>query len=193
MFERFNVAGLYLADRALMSLYGYGQHLSGVIVDFGLDAFTVVPVVDALVQHHAICRTSFGRRDVVKYLLQLLKEEASSSNVLSLLDYEFGDHVLETVAETSVALFERREKDAAKVALHYKSHDLQIGESRVKVMEMPFNPKIANLHEVASITDCIYTSIYRCDADKRKSLLDHVILCGSFVKTKGIKCLKAMV
>ena len=46
-FEKFNVPGLYLADQALMSLYGFGQHLSGIVLNvsddhIGISAKTIL-------------------------------------------------------------------------------------------------------------------------------------------------------
>jgi actin-related protein len=37
LFEKFNVPGLYIAERPLMALYGYGQHLTGLVLEFAHD------------------------------------------------------------------------------------------------------------------------------------------------------------
>lgn len=49
-FEKFGVCGLYIGDRALMTTYGAGQHLSALVIDMGWDGVGM-SAVETLCSH----------------------------------------------------------------------------------------------------------------------------------------------
>eukprot|EP00158_Paraphelidium_tribonemae_P007030 Partr_v1_DN28082_c0_g1_i1_m57486 putative Actin len=76
-FEKFNVPGLYVAEHPLMALYGYGQRLTGLVVDMAHDSVVITPIVDACVQTSAIVQLEYGHDMLVDYFVRLLKADAS--------------------------------------------------------------------------------------------------------------------
>ncbi|KAJ1566660.1 hypothetical protein HK405_008929, partial [Cladochytrium tenue] len=82
MFETMNVPGLYIADVPLMAAFGCGV-LSGLVIDFGHESITVSPIIDCVLQRHAVRTVPVGGATVRRYLRQLLLEqpEQASSTV----------------------------------------------------------------------------------------------------------------
>ena len=93
LFEQFNVAGVYVADAAVLSLYAVGK-LSGLAVDVGAgkvgaspplcclrNAFDaclspapdICPVFEGTAMTHAARRLAFGGDDVDEHLVEMLR------------------------------------------------------------------------------------------------------------------------
>jgi actin-related protein len=75
-FEKFNVPGLYLADYPLMTLYGFGQHITGLVISVENDRTSVTPIIDTAVQYHACADIPVGMFKIYAYLKQLLESDA---------------------------------------------------------------------------------------------------------------------
>jgi actin-related protein len=103
-FEKFNVPGLYIAEKPLATLYGYGQFLDGVVIDFGADEVSVYPVVEAQVLYPYIASVKIGTLRLKEYLKSLLLadpvfvQEFGSSDIPS----DLLDHLFQHVVEVSI-------------------------------------------------------------------------------------------
>ncbi|KAJ1535902.1 hypothetical protein HK405_015473, partial [Cladochytrium tenue] len=79
MFETMNVPGLYIADVPLMAAFGCGV-LSGLVIDFGHESITVSPIIDCVLQRHAVRTVPVGGATVRRYLRQLLLEQPEQAS-----------------------------------------------------------------------------------------------------------------
>jgi len=71
VFETFNSPAFYVSINSVLSLYASGR-TTGVVVDSGESATTVVPVLKGFHLPSAITRVSLGGRDLTDYLMKLL-------------------------------------------------------------------------------------------------------------------------
>ncbi|CAG8609161.1 9090_t:CDS:2, partial [Dentiscutata heterogama] len=117
-FETFNAPGLYIANQALMTLYGIGC-LSGLVIDVGYGKTEITPIIDCSVQYHAAITIPIAGQDFDEYFLSLL-----------LSDIQF--------------LMEYGETPDIEVARILKEPDntceITIGPERFQVVEPIFNP-----------------------------------------------------
>jgi len=75
-FERFNVAGFGLLDRAVAQLYAAGQ-LNGIVIDIGHEITDITPMYDGFIINHARSSTPLGIRDCQVYLANILRSNQS--------------------------------------------------------------------------------------------------------------------
>jgi actin-related protein len=72
LFEAMDVGGTYLADQAVLSLYGCGL-VSGVVYSSGDGVTTVVPVYEGFIMEQAAVKQNIGGRDLTHLLQKRLQ------------------------------------------------------------------------------------------------------------------------
>ena len=71
LFETFDLNGLYFSVPSILSLYASGK-TTGIVVDSGECATSIIPVVDGFVVQSAVGTLPFGGRDITEYLQKTL-------------------------------------------------------------------------------------------------------------------------
>merc|ERR1711937_1133720 len=77
LFETFNVANLYVAIQAVMSLYSAGR-TTGLVTDSGDGVTHTVPVFEGFQLPHAVEKMEIAGRVLTEYLQKLLLEAGHS-------------------------------------------------------------------------------------------------------------------
>lgn len=193
-FERFYVPGLYLADTALMTLYGFGQHLTGIVINLYEDRFVVTPVLDTAVQKNAVMNVPIGFREVRKYLRKLLKEDTYLKESLAGddIDENLLKYIEENVCEVSQVPLEQelakglKERQIAKSEFSFNGKTLAIGSAKYRALEAYFNPKLIDQQDFRSLTHAVNDSVSLCDVDRRALLFENVVINGSMGELKGL-------
>ncbi len=209
MFEKFNVAGMYVGMQALLSLYAANK-TTGVILDVGDGVTHVVPIFGGYVIAHAINRVNLGGRDITRFLVRLLRDKdiyLTSSAEFEIvrdikekrcyvaLDLEAelkkvrgGQVAAQRVdRETYVAFGERQEMQVPPT--EYKLPDgrtLTINEERFLAPEVLFQPQWIGL-EAMPVHWAVFDSVLRCDIDLRRELLANIILSGGSTLFPGFE------
>ena len=75
-FERFNVAGFTVVERAMTQIYAAGQ-LSGVVVDIGYETTDITPIYDGFILQNIRTSTPIGIRDCERYLANIFRSNQS--------------------------------------------------------------------------------------------------------------------
>lgn len=78
MFEQFNMRKLHFASSSALCLYAAGQ-TTGIVLDSGDGLTQVIPVVDGVVQQHAVAKANLGGRDLTRHLLDFLPKRVIGS------------------------------------------------------------------------------------------------------------------
>ena len=73
LFEVFNIAGLFIQDAAVLSLFSVGR-LTGCAVDLGHGKTTVAPVTEGQVQAQSTRRLEIAGMHTTRYLQEQLGE-----------------------------------------------------------------------------------------------------------------------
>ncbi|CAG8458760.1 13591_t:CDS:2 [Ambispora leptoticha] len=187
-FEHFNVPGLYIADQALMAIYGCGS-VSGLVVDIGHGKTDITPIFESIVQYHAIQTLPIGGQDIDKYLLTLLQsDEQLLSEYDDMLDIDFARAIKEIIGGFPDEEEEQSHTgDEERKEVEYLGKRFTIGSERLRAAEPFFNPSLVGKDEVPSLPDAINTAIYSCDIEKRSALWENIALTGGSSLLKGLK------
>ncbi|CAG8498696.1 14051_t:CDS:2, partial [Acaulospora colombiana] len=171
-FERFNAPGLYIANQALMTMYGFGS-LTGLVVDVGHGKTEVTPVIDCSIQYHASQTLPLAGQDFDEYFLSLL-----------LSDKKF----MEEYGDTPDLEFARAIKETDICEIPEDPHQVEDEKlERMEAYEPLFNPQIINRHGTLSLPEAINLAISLCESDKRSILWESIVLTGGSSLIKGFK------
>ncbi|CAG8433834.1 9597_t:CDS:2 [Ambispora gerdemannii] len=187
-FEHFNVPGLYIADQALMTIYGCGS-VSGLVVDIGHGKTDITPIFESIVQYHAIQTLPIGGQDIDKYLHTLLQsDEQLLSEYDDTIDIEFARAIKEIIGGCHDEEEEQHhDDDEERQEVEYLGKRFTIGSERFRAAEPFFNPILVGKDEVASLPDAINIAIGSCDIDKRSFLWENIALTGGSSLLKGLR------
>ncbi|KAG8818361.1 actin [Serendipita sp. 399] len=213
MFESFNPPAFYLANQAVLSLYGSGR-TTGIVLDSGEDITHVVPIYEGSPIVHAINQVCMGGRHLTEYLAEALKDRADLSSLM------YANAVIQDVKEKLcyVALdptWEKQSMETNSIKKVYELPDgnvitmdaersvyqsiliifvfllLELGAETwlvhsFLIPDALFRPSLMAL-DTPGIQDLVHSSIRKCDVDLRRDFLDNVILSGGTTMFPGIR------
>jgi len=186
-FDKFHVPAVFVAEQAILALYGTGR-TTGVVLDSGHGVTHCVPVYEGFSLPHAVTRMDVAGSEVTEHLNRILKKSG---------------HNFHTSAEMQTVQ-EIKEK-ACKVGLKPKKHSsLAIDEgdgnykytlpdgkqivigrnTREGAPEVLFDPSLIGL-EYSGIHHCVADAIAKSDLDLRRKLYSSIVLSGGSTMFKG--------
>jgi len=170
MFETFKVPSLYIATRAVLSLYAAGR-TRGLVVQAGAGVCHAVPVFEGYALPHAITKLEVGGGDLTEYLRQVLakKGHALSAAQMDIVRDIKGRHCY-------IPPIDRPQADVA-----YELPDGNVinidTESQTSCAEALFNPKVLGI-DSAGLGELAHQAIAKCDVDLQRDLNSAVVLAG---------------
>ncbi|CAG8724396.1 8895_t:CDS:2, partial [Racocetra fulgida] len=178
-FETFNAPGLYIANQALMTLYGIGC-LSGLVIDVGYGKTEITPIIDCSVQYHAALTIPIAGQDFDEYFLslllsdpQFLMEYGETPDIEFARTLKESDNICEILSDGDSI-----EDRPDRIEAEYNGRKFTIGPERFQVVEPIFNPLLINKVGVLSLSEAIYQAISYCEPDKRNTLWENIAFTG---------------
>ena len=178
MFETFNVSGLYIINKAVLSLYSIGKY-TGLVVDSGDSDTQTVPIFDGYSLPHAIIKLNLGGENLTKYMM----------DNLCIINYSSKKKICKAIKEKTCYVALNFEEEIKSVeAFDYELPDgthIKIKEERIKCPEVLFKPQNIGI-EGDGIPQLCYNSIQKCDIDIRKELYNSIVLSGGNTMFNGL-------
>ncbi|KAI3642903.1 hypothetical protein MP228_012458 [Amoeboaphelidium protococcarum] len=180
-YETFQVDEFYVQSTPLLSLYGYGQHLSGVLLYFGMSACQLDCITDTSITYSK--QLSFMSCDNLRSLLvkALQSDKLFKGNALDaeLVSYIY-DNICQVHPTGVIAQAQQQEKQDSpaskkqQIKFTYKDVEYALNDAHLRIGESLFK----GINGQGGLTKLIYDAVYSCDLEKRVQLLDNIIIDG---------------
>ena len=176
MFEKFNVQGLFVCIRPILSMYSLGK-TSALVLESGDDVTQIVPINEGYYFPYSITKSNLGGKLVTNFLMDKLKEN--------------NDEILYNEIKKNAKIIKEK---LCRVSLNYEEeiNNSNINEIKYKLPdgkevnlnkelficpELLFQPNLIG-KEIPGIPMQMYNSIMKCETDLRKELYSNMILAG---------------
>jgi actin len=172
LFELYNLEGIYLASKSLLSLYATGR-TTGCVVDCGYGSSYTVPIYEGYTSPNTIQELEMGGRHLDDYLNKILFEKGYEFTTP--LEMELLAKIKETLCE--VKKDSRDESiepktyflpDDSVVRLHYERH---------WIPEVIFDPSKIDINK-PGLHKCCFKSIMKSITDIRPEMFGNIVLAG---------------
>merc|ERR1712038_595389 len=199
--EKLGVPALYLANKAVMSLYGGGQ-MTGVAVDSGQDTTYIVPAYQGNPIQEATLVLKIGGKQVTEHLMNLLMNGKYSFPDDNFLLWRKKKKTKFTVSSKKEIIREMKEQYCVISTSYAKSFEdpaypetsirlpdgnmIVMGKETFLAPEIMFQPSLANKKSIG-IPELIYNSLMKCDKAVRAELLANITLSGGNTKFSGME------
>jgi len=188
MFETFEVANVYVAIQAVMSLYSAGR-TTGLVCDAGDGVSHTVPVFEGFSLPHAVEKMEIAGRVLTEYLVKLLLE--AGHNYTSASEVQIVRDIKEKLCYVAQNWNEEFE-EAKKSSEHDKQYTLPDksvitvpATVRMGAPELLFQPN-RNGMSCKALHSLAWASITGSDIDVRKELCKNIIMSGGSTMYEGI-------
>ena len=176
MFEKFNVPGLFVCIRPMLSMYCVGK-TSALVVESGDDVTQVVPINEGYYFPYSITKSNLGGKTVTNFLMDKLSSKLNyqSKNELKKLS----KIIKEKLCRVSLN-YEEELNDPKFNEIQYKlpdGNELKLEKELFICPETLFDPNLTG-QEIPGIPMQMYNSIMKCENDIRKDLYSNIILSG---------------
>ena len=184
MFEKFNVPGLYIAYKGVLSILSAGK-FSGIVVDLGDNFSNITPVFDSYLIKDAIFRQNLGGKDLTEYMVKALLDQGYSFFTKS------SKLIAEKIKEKAFYVALDYEEELKKVEpFDYELPDgkhIIIKAPRIICPELLFKPGIAGIKVgIYNIAEACNNSIQKCEPSLREDLYNNIILSGGTSMLNGL-------
>merc|ERR1719461_1005912 len=199
--EKLGVPALYLANKAVMSLYGGGQ-MTGVAVDSGQDTTYIVPAYQGNPIQDATLVLKVGGRQVTEHLMTQLMNGKYSFPDDNFLLWRKKKKTKFTVSSRKEIIRELKEQYCQVTSSYTKSwedpafpeNSIRLPDGNMIVMgketfvapEIMFQPALAN-KKSCGLSQLIYYSVLKCEESVRSELLSNITLSGGNTKFPGFE------
>merc|ERR1739838_118323 len=199
--EKLEVPALYLANKAVMSLYGGGQ-MTGVAVDSGQDTTYIVPAYQGNPIQDATLVLKVGGRQVTEHLMTQLMNGKYSFPDDNFLLWRKKKKTKFTVSSRKEIIREMKEQYCIISTTYAKSFEdpaypetsvrlpdgnmIVMGKETFLAPEIMFQPSLAN-KKSCGLSQLIYYSVLKCDESIRSELVSNITLSGGNTKFPGFE------
>ena len=183
MFEKFNAAGIFIANGPVLALYAAGR-TEGFVLNCGQGVTQCVPIEKGFALPQFTTRLNFAGRDISDNFAKVFGERVASSSmaekaVVQDIKEKLGYVALDFEQESKAA-----ESSVEKTYTLPNGQSVTVGNERYKCPEALFQPSLLGA-ESAGIPEACYNSIMKCDADLRKNLFGNIVLAGGSTMFPG--------
>lgn len=190
LFEKYGVAGMYINNAAVLSIYAAGRS-TGLAISSGDGVTHVVPVYEGYGLTDHIRRLDFGGAQINDWLKKLLAERGEFRGEDT--ETSAGREILRKIKETQCYVafneamkdkpeykdFEEELKKSEEI-VNYELPDktvIKLGKERFRCAEPLFDPTLIG-RETSSIPQLIVDSIELCDMDVKNDLYNNICVSG---------------
>ncbi|CAG9857754.1 unnamed protein product [Phyllotreta striolata] len=187
MFEKYDFAGVQVANQAMLTLYTYGL-LSGVVVDSGVGTTRICPIYEDCNLHHLTRGLDIAGRDITRYLIKLMVLRGYAFNDST--DYETVNMMKEKLCYIGYDVKTER-RLALETTVLVEPYALPDGRvtklagERFEAPEALFQPHLINV-EGHGVAEQVFDAIQGADVDKRSVLYKHIVLSGGSTMFPGL-------
>ena len=177
MFEKFNVQGLFICIRPLLSMYCVGK-TSALVVESGDDITQIVPINEGYYFPYSITKSNLGGKTVTNFLVNKLSEK--NSNNISKKELEKSSKIIKEKYCRVSLKFEEELNDIKDNEKQYKlpdGNEILLNKELFICPEILFDPSLIG-QEIPGIPIQMYNSIMKCENEIRKDLYSNIILAG---------------
>ena len=176
MFEKFNVQGLFICIRPMLSMYCIGK-TSALVVESGDDVTQIVPINEGYYFPYCITKSNLGGKTVTNFLKDKLSKKLNykSENELKKLSKIIKEKLCRVSLNYEEELSEEKFNE-----IQYKlpdGNELKLEKELFICPETLFSPNLTG-QEIPGIPMQMYNSIMKCENETRKDLYSNIILSG---------------
>lgn len=188
LFELFNLEGVYLASKSLLSLYSTGR-TTGCVIDSGKGTTFTVPIYEGYSSPHTMISLNVGGRHLDSHLNDILFKKGYEFTTP--LELELLSEIKEKLCSVSNGKKDINTKER-KLDSEYKTYYLpddsvvRLGIEKQQVPEILFNPKIIGLNEPGVHDNC-FKSIMKTNTEIRAEMFENIVLAGGNTLFEGLK------
>lgn len=187
-FEKFHVPAVFVAEQAILALYGTGR-TTGVVLDSGHGVTHCVPVYDGFSLPHAVTRMDVAGSEVTEHLNRILKKSGvnfhTSAEMQTVQDIKERACKVRTTTKKHAGISVDEPPDAPYTYTLPDGKKIQITRStREGAPEVLFDPSLIGL-EYTGIQHCVADAIAKSDLDLRRKLYSSIVLSGGSTMFKG--------
>lgn len=188
LFELFNLEGVYLASKSLLSLYSTGR-TTGCVIDSGKGMSFSVPVYEGYSSPHNILSLNVGGRHLDNYLNKILLEkgyEFTTPTELELLSKIKEDLCSVCVEKKHISTKKRIMKEDPQNYYLPDDSVVRLASEKYMVPEIMFNPELIGVNQPGIHENC-FVSIMKTNTEIRSDMFENIILAGGNTLFKGMK------
>ncbi|XP_062502417.1 actin-related protein 2-B [Corticium candelabrum] len=187
MFEKYDVAGCYIAVQAVLTLYAQGL-LTGVVIDSGDGVTHICPVYEGFALPHLTRRLDIAGRDVTRYLIKLMLLRGYAFNHSA--DFETVRMMKEKLCYVgyNIDLEQKLANETTVLVETYTLPDgrvVKVGGERFAAPEALFEPHLIDVDSVG-VAELLFNTIQAADIDTRADFYKHIVLSGGSTMYPGL-------
>ena len=203
LLESSNVAGIYLANKSVLSMYGGGR-TTGVCVDSGEDMTYIVPCWEGSPLPDATLILKLGGKHITDKLLSLLSQGKYSfpddtfliwkkaTKSVSRLCIASRFEVVREAKERYCKFFDgpfvpgKTKTELEEQVLRLPDGNIVVvGDEAYEATELMFKPELAS-KKYSGLHELLYDSVMRCDEKLRRRLMSNIMLTGGNTLIPGL-------
>ena len=180
IFEKFDAAGLYIANQSALTMYSVGR-MTGLVLDCGYGTTYAAPVYEGYAVKDAMLTAKMGGKDLTAFLIRLLAERGCSfpstpSTLKEIKRYkETKCHVSLNFHDDIKASGSLKDKGSFTLP---DNQVITVDKEAIQCPEALFNPKMIEL-DSPGVHKLVHDSFAKCEVDVRAAISSSsVILSG---------------
>lgn len=187
LFELFNLEGVYLASKSLLSLYSTGK-TTGCVIDSGKGVTYSVPIYEGYSSPHTMISLNLGGRHLDNQLNKILFQKGYEFTTP--LELELLSEIKEKLC--SVSTNKNNLTKETRFENEYKTYNLpddsvvRLSSERQEIPEIMFNPSLIGIDE-KGIQECCFKSIMKTNTEIRSEMFSNIVLAGGNTLFEGMR------
>ena len=176
LFELFNLEGVYLASKSLLSLYSTGS-TTGCVVDSGHGVSYACPIYEGYCSPHTITKLDIGGRHLDEYLNKKLFD--AGYEFPTAFELEDLSKIKEMLCYVYFAGKYKENKQEADFKTYKLPDDsiVRLSTERYQIPEIMFDPKLIGLDQ-PGLHQNVFQSIMKSNTEIRAEMFKNIVLAG---------------